>query len=301
MGYLGQQTSQRIVEEIHRKTGLHCVQLEDLDTSHEGIARVTLPILAEWVSVVPEDNIRAAIYSRFNSKYASQFLPAMVTWATEERSERGREILNFAIATALRPEDADYVWQVLPELSKTPAYYAILVRLAGIPAVAAKAKLAIANGLQDSKLGISELIYVSEVYDPRITAWFERKMASADKRERAVAHKVIDRGKRLPRGIAVAESAPNRSIELFSTEVDLDQASHTLARLEKELSLRLPPVVRRAQFLSRLSVDKWVMAMSQWTGNRSAMIYFRLEDFSTVEIVVVPVNAPDGMDRAIPQ
>jgi hypothetical protein len=289
------------LEEIRNKNGVPCRHIESLDTSEEGVARVVLPILAEWVPVVPEQNIRAAIYSRFTSKHACQFLPAMVKWIRDESYEVAREILNFAIAKALRPEDADYVWRVVPELPKTPAFYAILARLASIPGVAAKAKLAIANALQDSELGISELMYISEVDDPRITAWFEQRTASADKRVRAVARKVIDRGKRLPRSIAVAESAPNRSIELFSTEVDLDQASHTLAQLEKRLSLRLPSVVRRAQFLSRLSVDRWVVAESQRTGDRSARVYFRLEDFSTVEIVVVPLKAADGGDLAILQ
>jgi hypothetical protein len=291
MCYPGYQTSERIVEEIRSKTGLACVKIEGLDTSHEGIARAVLPILAEWIPVVPEQNIRDAIYSRFNSKHASGFLTTMVRWATEERFERSREILNFAIAKAMRPEDADYVWQVLPDLAKTPAYYAILARLAGMPAMAGKAKLAIANALQDSKLGISELIYISEVDDPRITAWFAQKIDSADRNVRAVARKVIDRGKKLPRGVVYAEHAPHRANELFSTEVDLDQAGHTLAQLEKQLSLRFPPVIRRAQFLSRIPVDRWVMADSQRSSDRSAMVYFRLEDFSTVEIVVVPGNA----------
>ena len=294
MDYPGRQTSQRIVEEIRRKTGLHCVRFDGLDTSDEGIARVTLPILAEWVPVVPEENIRTAIYSRFNSQHASRFLPRMVKWATEERAELAREFLNFAIATALRPEDADYVWQILPELPKTPAYYAVLARLAGIPAVAAKAKLALANALQDSMLGISELIYISKVDDPRITTWFAQMTDSTDKRVRAVARRVIDRGKRLPRGVAYAEHAPDRSNELFSTEVDLDQASHILSQLEKELSLRFSPAIRQARFLSRIAIDRWVTAESQRSRDLTANVFIRLEDFSTVEIVVVSANEPTG-------
>lgn len=288
MSYPGHQTQHRIVEEIRSKTGLPCVRIEGLDTSREEIARVTLPILAQWVSFVPEENIRGAIYSRFNSKHASHFLPAMVKWATEERSEWNRESLNFSIATALRPADADYVWQVLPDLAKTPAYFAILARLASIPVVAAKAKLAIVNALEDTKLGMSELIYISEVDDPRITAWFEKKTSSADRRVRAIARKVVDRGKRLPRGVTYAE--PNRSTELYSTEVDIDQTHSLLAQLEEQLNLRLSAAIRKAQFLSRLPVDKWVMTESQMSGDRAVQIFFRLEDFSTVEIVVAPAN-----------
>ncbi len=290
MGYVGQQTHQQIVEEIRSKTGLPCVHIDGLDTSEEEIARVALPILADWVSVVPEENIRAAIYSRFNSKHASQFLPAMVKWASEERSGRAKEILNFAISTALRPEDADYVWQVLPDLTKTPAYYAILARLARIPAVAEKATVALTSALQDSKLGISELIYISEVDDPRITAWFEQMTGSSDKRVRAVARKVIDRGKRLPRGVSFAQRAPNRTGELFSAEVDLDEVESLLTQLEHQLNLRFPIAIRKAQFLSRVPVDKWVTADTKGPGGLASQVYFRVEDFSTVEVVLVPVN-----------
>lgn len=287
MCYPGHKTHERIIEEIRARTGLAYTKIEGIDTSQEEIARNVLPILAEWIPVVPEQNIRAAIYSRFNSRHASEFLSTMVRWIQDESSERSKDVLNFAIATALRPSDADYVWQILPGLPKTPAYYALVVKLAHVPALAVAAKDALAKALKNGNLGISELIYIGEVEDARITAWFEQRTSSADKRVRALARKVIDRGKRLPRGVAFTEHAPNRTYELFSSEVDIDQASQTLARLEKQLNLRFLPVVRRAQFLSRVTVDRWIVADCQTTGDQPARVYFRLEDFSTVEIVVL--------------
>ncbi|MBZ5676022.1 MAG: hypothetical protein LAP61_17415 [Acidobacteriia bacterium] len=224
MDFPGHQTHQQIVEEIRRKTGLPCVRVDGLKTSDEGIARVTLPILAEWVPVVPEQNVRTAIYSRFNSKHASRFLPRMVKWATEERFEFARETLNFAIATALRPEDADYVWQILPELRK-----------------------------------------------------------------------------RLPRGVSFAQRPPNRTGEIFSAEVDIDEVEGLLTQLEHQLNLRFPIAIRKAQFLSRVPVDQWVTADINGPGGVASQVFYRLEDFSTVEILVVRLNAADGTDLAVLQ
>jgi hypothetical protein len=57
--------------------------------------------------------------------------------------------------------------------------------------------------------------------------------------------------------------------------------------LVKDLRLRMPTFVRTADFLSRLDQDRWAVATIQTEQGEAASVWFRLEDFDTVEICVV--------------
>lgn len=193
-----------------------------------------------------------------------------------------------ALATAARPEDAEWLWKTSQELPKSLSDYELLARLSTFPTVASEVKDKIARALESSELGIGDLYSVANVDDPRVLKWFKSMVDSPDPRVRAIARKVVGRDKRLPRGVQYAAAPPQRRGELFSTEVDIDKAEVLLKKLAKDLHLKIPLAVRTGRFLSRLAADRWAVAEIHTESGDLASIWFRLEDVNTVEITVMP-------------
>jgi hypothetical protein len=283
-----QEIHERILNDIRLRTGLRCRHVQGIDTSEESVARVVLPILAEWVPFVGHWNMRAAVYTRFTSKHAAPFLASMVEWAKKEENPFAIDCLNFALGTAVQEADAERLWRVMPELPKSPNYYHIVAKLAAFPQVSAEAKAWLDDAMRNGSLGLTELRAISEVDDPRFFAWFAAMVDAPDKRIRALARKVVDRGKRLPKDVQYAAAEPGRAGELFSTEVDLDEIERLLRELARDHELKIPPSIRTGRFLSRLPLDRWVVGMIPSQRYGDVQIYFRLEDFDTVEVVVLP-------------
>jgi hypothetical protein len=131
-----QEIENRILDDIREQTGLQYRRVQGIDTSDASTALPVLRILAEWVPVMSEPGVRTAIYSRFSSKHASPFLSVLVEWAKKEEYPVAIEVLNFAIGTAVVVSQAEWLWNVAPQLTRSPNYYYLMAKLATFPQTA---------------------------------------------------------------------------------------------------------------------------------------------------------------------
>jgi hypothetical protein len=145
----------------------------------------------------------------------------------------------------------------------------------------------LADELKSGKLRYPELLLISEVEDPRLSAWFSEKGNDPDKRIAALARRVINKSKKLPKGLVNARFQPDRAKELYSTEVDSDQVELTLKELSKRFDLKIPAQILKGHFVSRLRMDSWVVAEVVSRSGEPKQLWFRLEDVTTVEIVLI--------------
>jgi hypothetical protein len=285
---------QAILMDIRSKTGIQRSLIGGLDTSQEQVAQAVLPILAEWVPLVRDKNLRWDIYARFGTSHANRFLTSMVSWAETEQDRSLLEVLHCAIAIAARPADAEWLWSVTRGLQRSPNYCLLLAKLAKFPKVATQIKEKLATELRSSQLGFAELRAISDVDDPRIFSWFEDHVNSPDKRLRALARTVTDRGKGLPPGVAYAPSEPGHGEVLYSAEFELDETEGVLKNLTTDFRLIIPKPIRNGRFLSRLPLNRWTVVNVRSRSNESVCIYFRLEDFDRVEILLVQPGEPQS-------
>jgi hypothetical protein len=281
------EAEQQILTDIQRRTGLSFRRIGGVDTGDKAIAEVVLPVLAEWVPVVPNQNLRHAIYGRFITVHANPYMDSLVGWAKKETYALAVDTLIQAIASAAKSTDAERLLKVTDELPKSNFHYFLLARLAKFPAVATEIKDKLVEALGSTDLRAYEVGSIAGVDDPRIRKWFESRVDAPDKQLRALARKVVNRGKQLQPGIIYAAAPPDRGGELFSTEADIDEVPTVLKALVEDLRLKIPASVRIADFLSRLDQDRWAVATIRTERGEPTSIWFRLEDFDTVEICVV--------------
>jgi len=277
---------QQILADIQLRSGLSYRRIGGIDTRDKATAETVLPILAEWVPMMPPRGLRHEIYNRFITVHANRYMRSLVEWAKHEPYSLAVDSLIQAVACAAKPADAEWVWKATHELPKSPFHYFLLAKLARFPAVASEVKDELVEALGSPGLHLYEIQSIGEVDDPRIWKWFESRVDTPDRRVRALARKVVEKGRQLPRGIVYAPAPPDRRGELFSTEVDIHQTTGVLKTLAKDLRLKIPAPVRSADFLSRLEPDHWAVARVQTEQGEPASVWFRLEDFDTVEIVV---------------
>lgn len=275
-----------IVNDVFSKTGIKRARIEGFPTSELTIAEAVLPILAEWVPRLHDRRYRVAIYSRFCTPHANRFLSLIVDWIRNEEHPMAVEILNGALEEAVQPSDAEWIMKVMATLPRSPNYYFLLAKLTTFSQTAADAKEKIVRELGNPKFGFAEWKAFSTVDDPRVFAWFEGQLNSPNTRIRALARRVVDRGKRLPSGVEYIETEPDRIEELFSAEVDLDEAGDLLKKLAADFRLVLPISISDGRFLSRLLLDRWTATVVKTRSGQSARIYFRLEEVDVVEIVL---------------
>ena len=276
----------RILQDIHSRTGLSCPRLEGFDTTVKSVADAILPVLVTWVPIVPAPNMRTAIYSRFVTPYASSFLDLLLDWAQTEQDRVAVHTIIYAIGKAVQAPTANLVWQNLPRLRKTESYYHLLVKLSSFPDFATAARNLLVQELETGNLGFPELRPIADVNDSRIATWFETRIDDPDRSVRALARRIRNRATRLPSSLDYSETGPDRSTALFSTETDLHGLENLLKDMSQQLALDIPAPIRKGRFLSSLPLNRWTVSTVKGQTGGSASIYFRLEDIDTVEIVI---------------
>src|SRR5947209_18406154 len=113
---------QQVLTDIFNRTGMRYVRIQAVPTSDQEIARAVLSVLVEWVPRA-EREIRAAIYTRFSTKYAAPFLSLMVDWLKGEDYSIAIELLSGALKKVANHSNAPWLLEKVPELPRSPNYY----------------------------------------------------------------------------------------------------------------------------------------------------------------------------------
>ncbi len=230
-----------ILEDVKQKTGLVFRRLGGIPTLEKAVADAVLPILTEWPSKLTDrDNYRGGVYHRFLTPHAYPFLDQIVSWWTSEQQEINLGLLTQTLALIVRCSDAERIWKLCGELPRRQFHYMLLSKLATCPEVGHEVKDALIVGLETEKLEAGNLSYIAQVNDPRIRRWFEGQVDSPDPNIRLVAKRVAAKSKKWPKGAEYAGQPPDRSEEIFSTEVGLEDLRHLFARLAKGIRPQSP-------------------------------------------------------------
>lgn len=292
--YEGYSVAQQIIADIRNKTGLSFLKIDGIDTSRSEVAAAVLPVLKEWVPFIEPVNIRHAVYGRFATRHAQPFMGSLLEWVKTESDRLALNDLVQAIALCAKPSDAERVWDVFHEIPRPDFYYAVMARLATFPSTAAAAKDEVVKALERSEPSVSDLQQIVGIDDPRIRRWFEAQTNATHPVIRTLARRVANRGRRLPPGVEMVTTPPDHGRELFSTEADLESVPALLRELSERYGLRIPAGIRSRGFFSRLEVDQWVRVGIRTKATDTVLLWFRLEDIDTVEILVSPSQPQAG-------
>jgi hypothetical protein len=136
-----------------------------------------------------------------------------------------------------------------------------------------------------------ELRDVADVDDPLVLQWFKDHAMSPDKDLRKLAQQVIGRKGKLPSHVRYSAEGPDRRLEMFSTEVDLDALPELLRNLSERFHCNPPIQAKRFLFVGRIGLDKWVVVDPPLKAVPNLNAWLRLEDFDTVEVVLTRASA----------
>jgi len=126
-------SQQRVLADILGRTGRWYPKIEAIDTSDSMVAQSVLPVIADWVHIVQEEKVRAAMYTRFHTKHAHAYVSQMLQWAKEEQGLMGRNVLIQAITKAVRPEHGERTWDGIKQASVSEFDIMLMVKLSNLP------------------------------------------------------------------------------------------------------------------------------------------------------------------------
>ena len=276
-----------IVDDIFTRTNWFAERLGGYETADEEVAHDVLPILLEWFPRIAHlKNFRGAIYHRFLTPHASRYVVTLVEWYLREEEYVNHTMLIQALAAAARPEHAERLWQLCREHPPRDFNIFFMVRLCRFPIVEREIKNVLVELLYgDPTPLLGDLREISSVPDYRIRQWFKGKLSAPDSRLQSIARRCVQQGAGLPHGLTCAMALPDSSTEISSWEVDLAGIGDFLLAVGREFSLKIPAAIRSARFMDRADLDRWlVMNVSGKTQKESVLLWFRLEDFETVQI-----------------
>lgn len=277
-----------ILEDVKQRTGLEFRLLAGIPTrGNKAVADMVLPILAEWPGkLTNHETDRADVYRCFHTPHAYPFLDHIVSWWTTEQHKLNLAWLTQTLALLVRRSDAERIWKLCGELPRRPFHYMLLSKLATCPEVEHQVKDVLVQGLETEKLEAGNLSYIGQVNDPRIRRWFEGQVGSPDANIRLVAKRVVAKSKKWPKGAEYSGQPPDRSEELFSTEVGLEDLRQLLAQLAKRFGFIVPAAIKTGVFLASAELNRWMIVHASNAAGFSPDLWFRLEDMDTVEVVL---------------
>jgi hypothetical protein len=280
-------TEREILHDIETKSGLNFDLIDSVPTRDPAVANAALPVLAAWVSRVPDSTHRHMIYRRFYTPYAHPYLEDILSWFSSEQDEELRGTLGQVLAQLATESNAKRLWQMLRcDATRLPDYL-LLAKLATVPSsIQGEARNCLIEDLRSNRLRTGDLKYAAQVDAPQIREWSALQANSPDRTIRALAKRVAQRRRKLPKGLVSAHTPPDRRRECFSAELDSTQLRGLLRQLSREIGLKIPRGISNADFLSALPVDQWAIVSEAKVNGRPANLWLRMEDVDTVEIVV---------------
>jgi hypothetical protein len=279
---------QAIVEDIVARTNWYVQRLGGYETSDEEVARDVLSILLEWFPrVAGRDNWRGAIYYRFCTPYAKPYIEILMQWYLQELDKINHMLLESALICTASAEHAQRLWQLCRHRSDMGLQLRLAVKLCRFPSVAAEIKDFLVEWLNRNPSPLhGELQCLLNVRDPRIFAWFKEQLNAPSAGVRSLARRYVERGAKLPAGLAYAEIPPERLHEIYSWEIDLAELQLCLKEVARTFCVTIPARIRSGRFLDTAELDRWLVTQLSREDSRVSL-WFRLEDYDTVEIVLI--------------
>jgi hypothetical protein len=291
-----QQLEKAILADIETKTGLSFVKVGGIPTRDKAVADAVLPVLVKWAESVDIPNGRLGIYHRFGTPHAYPFIDKLIRWWEEETDPLCINMLGVILSRILKQREAERVWAFCRRNAGRRRDFMLLTKLATFPTVAAEVKEELVRALDESQ-PIGDLEIISKVDDPHIREWFIARVHSTNTDLRNVARRVVARGKKVPREVQLPAAPPDRSTEIYSTEIDLEELGPILKQFERELGVKIPRALQSVGFLASLDVDRWIMVPTRSKAEEPLEIWLRLEDIDTVEVAVTRASVSNASPK----
>jgi hypothetical protein len=288
---------QMILEDIFRRTGLRFRKLGGIDRNDREVMQQILPIVKVWIAS-SSGPVRGALYFQFLTPAALPYLEDVLAWAAEEKSAVDREVLTQILRLIVTPKTAKRIWEVFQRLDPTgsdPLLLSKLVNAASVSDEVAERIMQFLN-LAVARIDHGELVRTfargplqeySRVRHPKVKAWFQQYLQSADPDLRAMARRSSRIKSVLPAGCRVVRGAADRSRLVLSTEIDSDRLVDFLRELDRDLGAEFLFGIQPDQVVENLTERKWFVSDATHSKRGPLELWLRLEDAGTTEAWVV--------------
>jgi hypothetical protein len=280
-------TTREIVRDIEGRTGLQINSFGGLDTKDLKLGPSVVPILCEWLEKPNlATDVRRGLYLKLMTPYVYPFFDSVVSWWMRETDSGSLDVLLQTVAYFVKDKDARRVWDHARTISPPPGYYFLMESLSKCPSVSQEVRDAVVRDLTERPLSCSNVAQISRMRDPRIMDWFRRQgILSEDARIRSLSKKLIDKTiVSIPVELKQVQQCPDRSREVFSTEIDLHKAPALFRKLSKQFGLLIPPAMRKIRTLESLELDRWYRLYPDSTAPVHLELWLRLEDSDVIGI-----------------
>jgi hypothetical protein len=286
-------TESAMLEDIHHRTGLAYARAQNAVPRSIAEAKKLLSVLAEWIAKLGDIGERRALYSGFGTKLAHAWIGQMLSWWQHETDAPAKGHLTTIIASIMRDSDARQVWDVMCERDEQyPFDSAMLVRMAVIDDFSSLATQRAIDRLMSGRFTAGDLWQYSKLQDARIGEWLTNNRQHEDPTIQKVVRKILlAKPRDWPPWLKVRRTAPKATI-IYSTEVDITKLGETLEELSRRVGFHLPGPVPDSFGFAHLRTNTWLRSAElHRPPDSSPELWIRLEDFDTVEVVLVAGDA----------
>jgi len=279
-----------ILRELQEKTGLQFRALYEIQGQPAEVHAVVFPVLADWVDRLPRHNGRGTLYMLLEPTQVSRHIERVLGWWENEPDAVFQSVLTMQITQAMKDWQAGVVWKAYRRCGGGTHKSFLLRRLSRVASLREEVVREVVRILTEEQTLRADRKEYSRIADPRVQALVGEELLPGKSGARKGATKSRGGGASKPPRLVRLYTAPDRSGEVFSTEVDLEELGNALAALREEYRLEFSPDVDLDVFESAED-NTWFSLPCLSASSKSFGVLLRREDETTVEIVVVESTA----------
>lgn len=275
----------QILREIEKRTGLTFLRLGAIDSRDQYITDKVLPVVADWVYRAQCSESRSSIYTLFGSSRATKrYVERLLKWYEQETDPLAEDMVAQVLGRYCPRTHALELLRIVKDKYRSSSYYAILVRLAILEPTAEEAAALVVGDLYSREdLKPFEIQHISKLKNGSVMKWFEQRKDASNTTVRAIARRLFPTP--IVNSALRKASDPRASHrELFSTEIDVDQAPTLLRELAVQCKLSIPSEIADGKYLNALKVDRWYCTEVPDVKGKQYKLCFRMEDIDVVEV-----------------
>jgi hypothetical protein len=268
-----------ILSDIASRTGLSFPKLGGIPTKDKVTAKSVLPIISEWVPIVENRNCRHALYALFNTSHSQPYLPRLIEWWADEEDELAAGSLSQTIARWMSDGDGKLIWNKMKERSWKAVDVFLIVRLAKIAGIREQVIRRLFEELHNRELSQGEVEILKRIGDPLLS----NRLQMIHSSELKVAKPSLPGRPRRSAALKPCSGGPDRSKELYSTEIDRCEIQAALEQIAERTSIEVDIDLRELAAVRR---QAWSRADFGAKSSDRLLLWIRSEDLDVVEIVV---------------
>lgn len=269
------------LEDVRRRTGRRFERLSMIPVrSDPELARQILPLAAERLATPVEVRFRRSLYRLFDGVAARKFLSLIVQWIDSEEDVDSLDLLVQSLARLVTRSHAAIVWPKAKSWLNKPAIFILLSRIATFPSIQSEVVSFLMLAIEEGVVARGDYAHIARVRHRLVQAWLRAQRNSPDPVLRRVAMRSLSSSSTTSarRG---RSPHPDRSLELFSAEVDLEALPALLSDIGARFDLCARPGKLETSVLA-MQLNVWSVAAT----SESRTMWVRLEDIDVVEVVV---------------